>query len=153
MGSRAFARGDLVLLANALSTWGMVGAIWIVQVVHYPLFVCVGEDGWTAYARAHQSLITLVVGPLMLVEAITSLALALAPPATVRPLEAWAGLALVAVAWLVTATVSVPLHGQLSAAFDADAHRALVSTNWIRTLAWTAHGALCALWLARALGR
>jgi hypothetical protein len=142
-----------LLLANAFSTWAMVGAIWIVQVVHYPLFARVGEGGWTLYARAHQSLITAVVGPLMLVEAITSLALALAPPSIVRPLEAWAGLALVGCAWLVTATVSVPLHGQLSAGFDADAHRALVATNWIRTLAWTAHGALCALWLARALAR
>ncbi|GAB4211698.1 MAG: hypothetical protein OHK0013_33710 [Sandaracinaceae bacterium] len=142
-----------MLLANAFSTWAMVGAIWIVQIVHYPLFARVGEAGWTSYERAHQSLITLVVGPLMLVEALTSLGLALSPPTLVRPLEAWAGLALVAVAWLVTATVSVPLHGQLSAGFDGDAHRALVATNWIRTLAWSAHGALCALWLARAVLR
>lgn len=143
----------MLLLANALSTWAMVGAIWIVQIVHYPLFARVGEVGWTGYERAHQSLITLVVGPLMLVEALTSLGLALAPPSIVRPPEAWVGLGLVAVAWLVTALVSVPLHGQLSAGFDADAHRALVATNWIRTLAWTGHGALCALWLARALLR
>jgi hypothetical protein len=32
----------LLLLANAAATFFMVGVIWFVQVVHYPLFARVG---------------------------------------------------------------------------------------------------------------
>lgn len=142
-----------VALVNAFSTWGMVGAIWIVQLVHYPLFAGVGPERWVSYARAHQSAITLVVGPLMLAEALSSLALALSPPPFVRAWEAWVGLALVGLAWGVTALVSVPLHAELSGGWDEAAHRALVGSNWARTAAWTAHGALVAAWLARGLLR
>jgi hypothetical protein len=142
---------SLVSLVNALSTVAMVGVIWTVQLVHYPLFAGVGTERWVAYERAHQGAILWVVGPLMLTEALSSAALGLAPPAWVRPWEAWAGVGLVAAAWAVTMFVSVPLHGQLSQGWDEAAHRALVSTNWLRTVAWTAHGALVAGWLHRAL--
>ncbi len=49
----------------------------------------------------------------------------------------------------------MPLYVRLGVAFDANAHRALVTTRWIRTVAWALHGALVASWLAlaRALER
>jgi hypothetical protein len=52
----------------------------------------------------------------------------------------------VALVWLSTAFVQVPLHARLSAGFDTRAHRRLVATNWVRTLSWTARG-LLALWM------
>ena len=54
----------------------------------------------------------------------------------------WAGLALLAVIWLSTALVQVPLHRRLQGGFDAAAHRRLVRTNWLRTAAWTLRAAL-----------
>jgi len=48
------------------------------------------------------------------------------------------GLALVAVAWISTAALQAPAHGRLVEGFDADVHRRLVGTNWIRTVAWLA---------------
>lgn len=139
-----------VFLVHLGATLLMVGVIWTVQVVHYPLFAGVGAGGWAAYEAAHQSRITLVVGPLMLAELVTAVWLVLDRPAG---LPAWAvvlGAALVGVIWASTAFVQVPLHATLGDAFDADAHARLVATNWIRTAAWTARGGLV-LWMTARL--
>ena len=55
-------------------------------------------------------------------------------------------LGLVLLIWGITAFVSVPAHQRLAQGFDLEAHTRLVQTNWIRTLAWTARGAL-AIWM------
>ena len=136
----------LVFLLNVLSTLVMVGVIWVVQVVHYPLFAGVGGAGWAAYEAGHQSRITLIVGPAMLVELVTAVWLVLDRPAAFPAWAVVAGAALVGVIWASTAFVQVPLHNALGGAFDADAHARLVATNWVRTVAWTVRGGLV-LWL------
>ena len=139
-----------VFLVHLGATLLMVGAIWIVQVVHYPLFAGVGADGWAAYEAAHQARITLVVGPLMVAELVTAVWIVLDRPAA---LPAWAvvlGAALVGLIWASTAFLQVPLHNALGGAFDAGAHDRLVATNWIRTLAWSARGGLV-LWMTARL--
>jgi hypothetical protein len=142
---------QLLFLANLAATLLMTGVIWIVQVVHYPLFALVGREGFPAYEAAHSTAITLVVMPLMLIELGTSFLLALAPPAPIDRVTPWIGLALTLLTWGVTFFFSVPLHNVLSAGFEASAHASLVQTNWLRTLAWTAHSALLLYWLWRAL--
>ena len=91
------------LLLQAFATFAMTGLIWFVQVVHYPLFRAVAEPGYAAYQDAHMRLTTLVVGPLMLLEAATALWLVHDRPGFVPPALAWTGLALLAVIWLSTA--------------------------------------------------
>ncbi len=132
----------LALLLNLASTLAMVGLIWFVQVVHYPLFARVGAEGFVTYELEHASLTTWVVAPFMLIELGTALYLAALPPQGVPPAWLWLGVLLCAVAWVATAAFSVPQHGVLAAGFDAGAWRLLVATNWIRTLAWTARGVL-----------
>ncbi len=137
-----------VFLLHILATLTMFGAIWIVQVVHYPLFSRVGAAGWAAYEAAHQSRITLVVGPAMVLELVTAVWLVLDRPAAFPLWAVVAGALLVGLVWASTAFVQVPLHSALSGgAFDAEAHARLVATNWIRTAAWTARAGLV-LWLA-----
>lgn len=131
-----------LLLVQLASTLAMTGVIWFVQVVHYPLFERVGATGFTRYAQSHSQLTTLVVGPLMLAEAFTALALVLRPPPAVPASWTWTGIALVFVVWGATASLSVPQHGVLAAGFDVGAHRMLVATNWVRTFAWTLRSAL-----------
>ena len=131
-----------VLVAHAAVTWVLVGLIWTVQLVHYPLFRHVDEGGWQVFHERHAARITWLVGPLMPLEVILAgLLLARAP----SPLT-WLGAALVGVVWLSTALLQVPLHHRLADGFDAVAHRRLVRSNWIRTVAWTLRGALAA-WL------
>ena len=140
-----------LLLANAVATLFMTGLIWFVQVVHYPLFARVGNEAFPAYSRAHQTLTTLVVGPPMLVEALTALLLVVSRPAQVSAWLAWTGLALVGVIWLSTAALQVPAHGRLVSGFDAEVGSFLVTTNWIRTVAWSARAAVVCAMLMQAL--
>jgi len=136
-----------VFLSHLLATVAMAGVIWVIQLVHYPLFSGVGAEGFTAYEAAHQARITWVVGPLMLVELAAAVALTagLGPPGLPGWMP-WAGLALLGVIWASTALLQVPLHTALGAGFDGDAHARLVATNWLRTAAWTLRAAL-ALWM------
>jgi hypothetical protein len=51
-----------------------------------------------------------------------------------------ASLPLLALIWISTGFVQIPLHNTLTSGFDAHAHRRLVTTNWSRTAAWSARG-------------
>lgn len=135
-------RPDLPLLLQAFASFAMTGLIWFVQVVHYPLLRAVGPSGYVAYQEQHMRLTTLIVAPLMLLEAATALWLVYDRPDFVSPAQAWTGLGLLAVIWSSTAWLSVPRHDALRHGFDASAHAALVATNWIRTAAWTGRSVL-----------
>lgn len=139
---------SILLPVHAAATWAMVGLIWFVQVVHYPLFARVGDAGYATYQSTHQRLTTLVVGPLMLVEAACAAWIVIARPITISPTLAWTGLALLVLIWLSTVCLQVPCHNRLARGFDARFHRRLVRTNWIRTLAWSARGVI-ALFMLR----
>lgn len=133
---------QIILLLNFVSTWFMVGLIWFVQVVHYPLFSKIELQRYTEYQKSHQRLTTWVVGPPMLVEAVTTVLLAYFVPPEVALGSVLLGIGLLFVIWISTAAVQVPCHGKLEQQFDADVHRRLVLSNWIRTLAWSARGGL-----------
>lgn len=127
---------SLLFLGQLASTLPLVGLIWTIQIVHYPLFGAVGEPGFIGYHARHSTRISMVVIPPMLVELATTIG------SVVVGTDRWTGLIPVVVVWVTTFLISVPLHGRLGAGFDPRAHRALVVTNWIRTAAWTAHGAM-----------
>ena len=135
-----------LLLANAAATLVMVGVIWFVQIVHYPLFGSVGADFFTAYSEAHSRLTTYVVGPPMLLEAATTVLLIVLRPETVPAYLPWAGAVLLVVIWFSTALLQVPGHQKLGLGFDPRVHRFLVASNWVRTAAWSARGVLV-LWM------
>lgn len=58
----------LVLLLQVVTTLFMVGVIWFVQVVHYPLMAHVGRAEAVAYEKSHTRRTGWVVGPPMLIE-------------------------------------------------------------------------------------
>ncbi len=131
-----------VVLAHAASTWFLTGLIWLVQVVHYPLFAQVGRRGFVAYEAAHSTRITRVLALPWAVQGATTLALLLLPAAGPPRGLVWACAVLAAIPVVVTVTLSIPAHQRLGQGFDADAHRRLVVTNWWRTAAWTVHALL-----------
>ena len=45
---------ESAILVQAVSTLPMVGLVWLVQVVHYPLFDHVGRDEFASYERAEE---------------------------------------------------------------------------------------------------
>lgn len=130
---------SFVLAVHLAATWALVGLIWMVQLVHYPLFARVGRERFPAYEADHQRRIGWLVAVLMPAEALTGLWLVVAPVG-VSPVLAWIGLALIGVVWASTAFWQGPMHPRLREGFDPDLHRRLVTTNWVRTAAWTLRG-------------
>lgn len=133
---------NLLWLAHLAATLFLVGLIWVVQVVHYPLFANVGADHFGDYGRRHARLITWVVAPTMLTEGVTAgLLFAVRPPGLSVPVLVVAA-GLLVVVWGSTWLVQIPCHDRLGRGFDPATHRRLVRTNWVRTAAWTLRGLL-----------
>lgn len=137
---------EAVLLLHLAATVFMVGVIWFVQIVHYPLFGRVGTEGFAGYSTAHSRLTGFVVGPPMLVEAATAVVLVVHPPEGVPFSLVLTGLLLLAAIWLSTAFLQSPQHTVLGRGFRPATHRFLVRTNWVRTALWTVRG-LLVLWM------
>jgi len=144
---------SLLVLLNAVATWAMVGLIWFVQRVHYPLLALIGTERARPVALEHQRRTAQVVGLPMAVEGLSTLALVVWPPDSIAIWMPLVNGALLAVALGSTVLLSVPLHARMADRPDDQVGRRLVTTNWPRTVAWTARGVLCAvmLWHARAL--
>jgi uncharacterized membrane protein len=131
-----------IMVLHVAATAVMIGVIWFVQVVHYPLMALVGREGYPAYQAAHSRRTTWVVMPPMLIEIATGVWLALRPSPFFPASAAWTGLALLVMIWLSTFFLQVPQHGRLEGGFDEPAHRRLVRGNWVRTVGWTLRGIL-----------
>lgn len=95
------------------ATLYMVGVIWFVQIVHYPLLVYVGRAESAAYEQAHTRRTAWVVAPPMLIELVTGILLLWIRPASVSLTQAFLGAALLAVIWVCTHFVQVPCHARL----------------------------------------
>lgn len=135
-----------LLLLHAGATCFMCGLIWLVQVVHYPLFAAVGRAEFPAYQKRHMQRTSWVVGPPMLTEGVSGVALLFWVPIGVDPLLVWLGMGLLLAIWASTFSLQVPRHEELLDGFDERAHAFLVKSNWLRTLLWSVR-ALLALFL------
>ncbi len=136
------------LVISATSTWAMAGLIWMVQLVHYPILATYSAAAPARAAADHQRRISWVVGPLMAAEGASALILLFDRPEMMPRWSAWAALALLGVALVSTVMIQVPLHARLAERHDARDAARLVSTNWIRTAAWSMRGLLLAWVLA-----
>ena len=142
-----------VLLLHVAATWALVGLIWVVQLVQYPGFELVRGGGLIAFHEHHCARVAWVVGPLMGVELLTGIALWWERPVGLSDASLAASLVLLAVNWVWTGAVAVPLHARIGARAETPesrAERKLVAANWVRTLAWTGRG-LWGLFVVRAV--
>lgn len=121
---------ETCLLIQLAACTAMTGIIWIVQLVVYPLFSRLEEPAFHDYHNRYTRQVTWVIAPLMFLEA-TSCAACLF-------LGSWSGFLvptlLLGLIWASTALIQVPQHQKLTPAKVP----ALVRSNWIRTVAWTA---------------
>ena len=138
------------LVINALATCVMVGVIWFVQLVHYPLLATIGIDRASEIAVEHQRRTGWVVGLPMAGEGATTLWLLFDLPNGVNSALPFVGGFLLASALGSTIFLSVPLHEKMALAPTADIGYKLVRTNWPRTIAWTLRGVLLAIMLLQA---
>lgn len=143
---------DTALLTLHLAvTAAMVGLIWFVQVVHYPLFDRVGAGGFSEYESAHRWRTSFVVGPLMGVELLTAVVLLVDPPDSLGRSLPLAGLVVLLVVHASTVLLQVPAHDRLNLGHDPAVVARLVRTNWVRTAGWTTRGVLAGAMLVVAV--
>ncbi len=128
------------LVANLAGTALMVGFIWTIQVLTYPMMQSVPADGFVAYELMHRNRVTALLSLLAPTEVIAAAGVALFVDEVPFWLSFGAGALLFAI-WLSTLLYYAPLHMKLATGFDPVIHRRLVRTNWIRTGAWTVRGA------------
>lgn len=139
-----------MLVLHAASALVLIGIIWTVQVVHYPLMAVVGRERFVAYEAAHAPRMAAVVMLPWTMQGLTTLWLLLARPAGVATSSVAIAAVTAALPVAATAAWSVPAHVRLAEGFDEATHARLVRTNWIRTWSWTAHGANAVVLLVRA---
>ena len=133
------------VLLQFASTWFMIGLIWLIQRVQYPLMQRVSSDEFSTYQSQHQTRIATIVMPAMLCEGASWACLWwFVEDDVLTGLQACGGL-LLAIIWISTFYIQVPIHQRLLEIKDTDLLERLVRTNWIRTAAWTIRGGLVAV--------
>ena len=88
---------EIALLANTAGTLFMVGLIWFVQRVHYPLLAQVDVKDQKSVGHEHQRRTSQVVGLPMAVEGVSTLALLVSRPDQVTWWLPWIGAILLAI--------------------------------------------------------
>ena len=138
-----------LLVIHLAATLFMVGLIWTIHYVHYPLFANVGESTYASFQASHVERIGKLLFVPWLTEGITLigvLALAFLGGHKALRVPAVINGAAMAVVLVISGFWSAPAHGKLADGFDASVHDQLMTANLIRTLAWTVCG-ICAIWL------
>ena len=125
----------------------MVGLIWFVQIVHYPLFGYLGSKEFETFHEHHKILITPVVGFVMIVELVTTGILIFQIPVGIPNWTVIVGIILIGVIWISTLFLQIPYHNKLSSKFDKNVLMMLVNTNWIRTICWSLRGIIVLIML------
>lgn len=126
-----------VFVWHLLLTWLMTGVIWMVQLVHYPLFSYVERERFSAFESQHTARISWIVMPAMLLELASAVWLVWAPVGMLGARLGWLNVSILAGIWLSTFLFSVPQHTRLHRGFSEEAHARLVQTNWFRTCLWS----------------
>jgi len=141
------ATATTLLRAQLAATLPLAGLCWAEQLAVYPSLTGLDPASFPAWHAVYTSGISLVVGPLMAVEALCAAALLWLPPARVPRAALRLGLGLVGVVLASTALIQAPLLGRLASAPGPELIRWLVASNWLRTTTWSLRGAL-AIWMA-----
>lgn len=125
-------------IAHLAATWFMVGLIWVIQLVHYPLWVHVADGQGMVFHQRHARRIGSLVMSVGVLEMMASaLMVALRP----GPLTLVGALILLLI-WMITIFVQIPLHRRFGRAWNPGLIAPLVRGNWPRTILWTMRGAV-----------
>lgn len=126
---------SIILVAQLISTICMLGIVSFVHIVQYPMLALVPKEGREEFERRYCDKAGLIIAPLMIIEASTAIFFALYTPLRLTPLTT-SGLGLVALIWITTFFISVPLHQKLIVTWDDAIHRRLMLSNLLRLILW-----------------
>ena len=136
-----------VVVGHAFFTLAMFGLMWAVQVIVYPQFRSVSSAEFASYAADHSIRITMALALLGPAEILFAGWLFLDTPAGLSRSVVFVSGALLAAGWVSTALFFAPLHGKFQGPYDRDLINQLITTNWFRTVIWSARATLAGWFL------
>jgi hypothetical protein len=140
------------VVLHALATWFLVGMIWTVQYVHYPLFANVGAENYVEFQAEHVSRIGVVLAVPWIAEGVATLGLLMFARRGRELVVVSLGAAAAAAVLVISGFVSAPAHGALADGFETVVHERLLDWNLVRSLLWSFKGGVAAAllwWLVR----
>ena len=124
---------DIINL-HILSTAILTGAIWVIQLIHYPSFRYIENKLFKAFMVLHIRGIMFFVFPIMVIEICTGSYLLLQGNLSLLYICAMIILYLI---WLSTALIFSGYHSKLKNNKDDKIINNLVKYNWLRTVGWS----------------
>ncbi|MEZ4846003.1 MAG: hypothetical protein R2877_03305 [Bdellovibrionota bacterium] len=128
-----------IILIHLAGTLFMTGVIWVIQLLHYPSFEFFPEEDFPSKMKWHQSQVSWLVIPTMLIELITGAYIAWR--LGFSDLVWNVNLGLIALVWISTGFLQGPTHGKLLLGKDLINARFLNRTNWVRVGLWSIRSA------------
>jgi len=133
---------SLLFVIHLSVTLFLTGLIWVIQIVQYPLFSQIPSESFASYESQYQKRITYVVMPTMLCELVTGILMVILNISELNRSLQIVNLVSIVLVWVSTALIQVPCHKRLMERFQADIHKRLVLSNWVRTFLWTTRSLL-----------
>ena len=138
----------LILLLQVLTTWTLLGILWFMQLVHYPLFKRIKEN-FVKYEKEHLKRTAAFLVPLLVIDFALNVMLVISLEKGPYTFLISFALAMNIITWLSAFFFQIEQHQTLSTHFSKSIVHKLVKTNWVSTIAWTIKSALvCALIIA-----
>ncbi|MCH9633291.1 MAG: hypothetical protein S4CHLAM7_00140 [Chlamydiae bacterium] len=120
---------------HLLASLYMLGIIWFVQIVHYPMFTFLNNDSPLDPHKFHSKRTSYLVVPAMIIELGTVIWLLFRPYPNLFTVII---LLLMTLAPLITTFVlQVPVHKKLGQEMNQSMINKLTHSNWLRTWLWT----------------
>ena len=120
---------QLFLKINIYSNIYLIAISVMVQLIIYPSFKNYDNSNFRSFHSSYTKKMFFIVGPIMIIELLTTLYLVIKNtflfPSTI-----------VALIWLTTFFLIVPVHNSLNSAFSIRTHKKLLRLNFVRTSFW-----------------
>ena len=126
----------IIILLHAIVTFLLTGLIWVIQLVHYPMFQFLDSQAYSKAMSFHQQRISIIVVPLMLFELLSGVYLAHAQWSSLARFHS-INIALIVIIWIHTFGLMVPFHKNIPIQPNHELLKKTLCHHWIRTLSWS----------------
>lgn len=139
----------ILFVLNAAAVFGAAAAAWLQQLVVLPLARRVGRGGFPRYQRGVRGASSLVFGPLLVGDILTSMLLVFAQHDSITTIFVWCGAGLALLVTTTTLTLLRAANRRLEDGFDVPAYRRVLAAGCLRANLLAMHAALVAVMLVR----
>lgn len=126
-----------VFILHLISTFFMVGVIWVVQIVHYPSFYFIDKQKYQVFQEFHMHKISMIVVPMMVLEIFSGLILIFNFYHNNGHTTFYLSVFMLICIWTITGSIFTKLHNELLKGYDKSIIKKIIEWNWSRTLLWT----------------